>query len=789
MSIRSRFQRLESLFHELDSLPAEERRRRLEETAVTDPEMHDQLLAMLEADQDDTNVLDQVAEASQVFLGSQTMPESIGPYRITGLLGQGGMGQVYAAEQTEPVRREVALKIARGAHLSTAARSRFLAERQALAVLDHPNIAKVFDAGSTDSGQLWFAMEMVRGEPITQWASGRALSVRERIELFLPICRAVQHAHQKGLIHRDIKPSNLLVVDQDGSPQVRVIDFGIAKALEADEDAPPAATRVGDVIGTPEYMSPEQASLGEVDIDTRSDVYSLGLVLHELLTGRLPIDPATLQDASFGELCRRVREDTITAPSRLSSTPNDAVDRKALRGDLDLVVLKALAKDREQRYASPLALAEDLQRVLDCQPVDAAPPGLVYRMGKFVRRHRLPVALAAGASVGLIALTVVAWIQADLAATERDRARIEAQRSEATLSFLQDMLASADPAQAQGENLTVRELVDRSRDNLADADLDLQARAAVEETLATTYNSLGLPEDGLPLARAASARLRDALGTDHPLTLSAQHAEARFYIYLGQFEQAIELLEKTLAGRERVLGVHMDTASTLHNLAYAWAELGEIERALAMDRRQLELVEQLAGPDSEEAMVTLSSVAHGLTMLERYDEATELFERILAGHRRHLGPQHPNTLSVLHNLAYLARVQGHDDVAESRYREVIEQRREVLGSSHLQTLNSISNLGVLYLGEGRLDLARPLIEESVRGRLAVLGPEHSDSLDSRLDRLRLEWADGNGRDWVEEADQVFGLIRERNGPEHARTRLLARMRSDPTPSALDDPDD
>jgi serine/threonine protein kinase/tetratricopeptide (TPR) repeat protein len=778
MNGRSTFQRLEYLFHELDGLPLVERERLLDELAARDPNIHAQLLSMLKAGGTKAGALDRVAETSQALLSDGTLPDSIGPYRISGLLGQGGMGRVYAAEQSEPVQRQVALKVARNAHLSDAARTRFLAERQALAVLDHPDIAKVFDAGSTDTGQLWFAMEMVRGDPITQWASEHDLTLRQRIELFVPVCEAVQHAHQKGLIHRDLKPSNLLVVDQDGSPRVRVIDFGIAKALESGADAPPAATRVGDVVGTPEYMSPEQASLGEVDIDTRSDVYALGLVLHELLTGRLPIAPDTLQDASFGELCRRVREDPIIAPSRLAPSPSDAVDRKALRGDLDLVVLKALAKDREQRYASPLALADDLRRVLDCQPVAAAPPGPGYRMRKFVRRHRLPVTLAATASIGLVLLTAVAWRQADLAADERDRARMEAQRSAATLSFLRDMLASADPAQAQGQDLTVRELVDRARNALPEAQLDLQARAAVEETLATTYNSLGRPEDGLPLAQAASERLRQALGPDDPLTLSAQHAEARFYVYLGQFEEAIELLESTLAGRERVLGVHMDTASTLHNLAYAWAELGEIERALAMDRRQLELVEQLAGPESEEALVTLSSVAHGLTMLERHDEAIELFERILAGYRQHLGLRHPNTLSVLHNLAYLARRQGETELAEQRYLDVIEQRRQVLGSTHLQTLNSIANLGALYLEDGRLERARPMLEEAARSRVEVLGPEHPDSLASRLDRLRLEAASGASADWLPEAEQLEQLTRSLLGPDDALTELAAGLRSD-----------
>jgi non-specific serine/threonine protein kinase/serine/threonine-protein kinase len=779
MTSEDRFKRLEELFYALEEQPAAAREERLDELARSDPELHRELSAMLDASPDRVDAVEAMAESGeQWFRGVDLMPERIGPYRITGELGQGGMGRVYAAEQTEPVRRQVALKVARDSILSAAASMRFQAERQALAVLDHPNIAKVFDAGSTESGQLWFAMELVHGMPITRWADEHALDLRKRIELFLPVCEAVQHAHQKGLIHRDLKPSNLLVQDQDGHALVRVIDFGIAKALQSDELDNTAATRVGEAVGTPEYMSPEQATLGEIDIDTRSDVYSLGLVLHALLTGRLPIEPNTLKGASFGELCRRVRDDPITAPSRLQQSETQPLERRALRGDLDLVLLKALAKDREQRYPSALALAEDLRRVLACEPVTAAAPRLSYRMGKFVRRHRLPVALAGVASIGLVALTALAWWQADIAEAERDRAQVEAQRSTAVVGFLQDMLASADPARAQGQELTVGELLDQARDALPESELDLQARAAVEETLATTYNSLGRPEDGLPLAREASGRLREALGKDHPLTLAAQHAEARFYVYLGQYEQAIELLEETLDGRERVLGAHMDTASTMHNLAYAWAELGEIERALEMDRRQLAIVEQLAGPDSQEALVTLSSIAHGLTILERYPEAIELFERILAGYRRHLGERHPNTLSVMHNLAYLARAQGDLERAEALYIEVLAERREVLGSSHLHTFNSAANLGLLYLDQGQQALAGPLILEALEGRDAILGPSHADTLASRVDRLRWSAYNSDRTDWLAEADELIDIAGRQFGPEDQLVGQVRQLRDE-----------
>jgi len=369
---------------------------------------------------------------------------------------------------------------------------------------------------------------------------------------------------------------------------------------------------------------------------------------------------------------------------------------------------------------------------------------------------------------------VAVW-QADIAAAERDRAQIEAQRSAAVVTFLQDMLASADPAQAQGQALTVVELLDQARDALPASSLDLQARAAVEETLATTYNSLGRPEDGLPLAKEASERLRQELGRDHPLTLAAQHAEARFYIYLGEFEQAIDLLERTLAGRERVLGAHMDTASTLHNLAYAWAELGEVKRALEMDRRQLAIVEALAGADSQEALVTSSSIAQGLSLLGRDAEAEREFERILIGYRQHLGDWHPNTLSVMHNLAYLARVQGALERAEGRYTEVLALRRDVLGSTHLQTLNTVANLGSMYLDQGRLVEAAPLIDEAVESRSDVLGLNHPDTLASRVDQLRLALARNDSTVELDDAARLRDLTRDTLGADDPISRLAQRL--------------
>lgn len=443
----NRFARLEALFHELVDLDTSEQSRRLRELEDSDPDIVQDLKGMLnETLAGQREQLDGLIDiAGQLNDSGGSVPEDIGPYRIVRLLGQGGMGQVYEAEQSEPVKRRVALKLARGGLLSEAARVRFLAERQSLALLDHPNIAKIFDAGSTAGGQLWFVMELVHGQPITRWSAEKKLTVHQCIELFLPICEAVQHAHQKGVIHRDIKPSNLLVIDDGAIGQPRVIDFGIAKTIAVTDEEPDYATRVGEALGTPQYMSPEQALLGEVDVDTRSDVFALGLVLHEMLVGRLPIAADTLRTASFGEICRRVREDPPALPSRLQRGRGAAARSSQLKGDLDLVLMKALAKDREQRYDSAAALAEDLQRFLEDQPVHAAPPSLMYRTRKFVRRNRALVGAAAVVVMALLVATIVSGLglvearkseqKALAAAHEADRARNEAEQSLARAEF------------------------------------------------------------------------------------------------------------------------------------------------------------------------------------------------------------------------------------------------------------------------------------------------------------------------------------------------------------------
>ena len=413
-------------------------------------------------------------KSTEINAVESTRPGHVGPYRLTRKLGEGGMGEVYEAEQQEPVRRMVALKLIKWGMDTRRVVARFEAERQALALMNHPNIARVFDAGATEQGRPYFAMELVKGVPITDYCDRHKLSTRQRLELFRLVCEGVQHAHQKGIIHRDIKPSNVMVTIQDDKPVPKIIDFGVAKATEQRLTEKTVFTELGQLIGTPEYMSPEQAEMTGLDIDTRTDVYSLGVLLYELLSGALPFEPRELRKAGYDEIRRRIREDEPAKPStRISSLGEEATTAannrgtapsalvRRLRGDLDWISMKALEKDRTRRYGSPADLAADLGRHLQSEPVLAGPPSAAYKMKKFVRRHRLGVT-AAGIVLAALVLGVVGTTVGMLRAVAAEgQARTEARRAEASNLFaLGQNLLEENPSGALAYATASLELAD-----------------------------------------------------------------------------------------------------------------------------------------------------------------------------------------------------------------------------------------------------------------------------------------------------------------------------------------
>lgn len=593
MSSREYFRRLEALFHELEALDDAARARRLAEIGAEDAGLTAELIGMLEPSPSlarDEQALDRVASDGGLAasLADDGDPASIGPYRLTRKLGQGGMGRVYLAEQSEPVQRQVALKLTRRGFDSAEAKARFKAERQALAVLEHPHIARVFDAGSTDDGRPWFAMEYIEGVPITDWAAARGLGLAERIRLLLPVCDAIQHAHRKGLIHRDLKPSNILVVEDGGRGFPKVIDFGIARAVDLSLDERSQVTQLGELVGTPEYMSPEQAALGAIDIDTRSDVYSLGLVLYELLVGQLPVTGKELRALGFEAMCRQIREGDTPRPSRYrGETPKDATTgrwRARLKGDLDSVLLKALAKDRERRYGSASELADDLKRYLDNQPVLAQPPSLVYRAGKFVRRHRWPVAFAGGLAMAL--LVGIATASYGLLQAREARDRAEASERQTALR---------------------RDIADAYADVLlrvfgASADLEATATALLDHQRSLDWDT---DPDGAALS---------------------SYAVGRHFLSRNDYDRAREVFLDWLA---RDVGPDVLTRLGWGSLGYAHRYTGDMEQALAAFRTAASQY-----PDQDQDMPEYAAVMTQIAFFTgsepEIDAAVRSLDRVLA---------------------------------------------------------------------------------------------------------------------------------------------------------------
>jgi serine/threonine protein kinase len=567
------------------------------------------------------------AEMGAINEGLQPILEGpgtrIGPYKLLEPIGEGGMGVVYMAEQTEPVRRKVALKIIKPGMDSAQVIARFEAERQALAMMDHPNIAKVLDAGATGTGRPYFVMELVKGVPITEFCDRNRLSLKERLELFAPVCRAIQHAHQKKIIHRDIKPSNVLVTLYDGTPVPKVIDFGVAKAIDQPLTERTLFTRFGAIIGTLEYMSPEQAELGSLDVDTRSDVYSLGVLLYELLTGTTPLERAELRRSAYSEILRKIREEEPPRPSaRLSESrevlPSISEQRKAeparlpkqVRGELDWIVMKALEKDRVRRYGSANGLALDVERYLRNEAVAAGPPSAAYRLRKRVRRLALAPRTLAVALVVMLTflalgsfLTALSWVVARTRAQEAMRhaemARMQAEVAAARMSAAaqaaqQVAVASGAPAARpvldffRAHQLSVDPNPgDRDQPRLnapspaalssAEAALDATpppdpaVEATIRSVLGETYLGLGEPKKAIRQFDRALALRRESPGRDDRATLWTMRRLADAYLQGGQVDRARPLYEEALSRGKAVLGTDdYDVMTFMNNLGRAY---------------------------------------------------------------------------------------------------------------------------------------------------------------------------------------------------------------------------
>jgi len=720
-------------------------------------------------------------------------PDTIAGYRLVRRIGSGGMGEVWEAEQTEPVRRRLAVKLVRPGMDSGPLLARFRSERQTLAHMSHPGIAQVFDAGVTDSGRPFFAMEFVDGPTLTAHCDDGTLPLAERLALFAETCDAVQHAHQKGVIHRDLKPSNVLVATVDGRAVPKVIDFGIARAFEGDLARGTLLTEAGQIVGTPEYMSPEQADADPGDVDTRSDVYALGVLLHELALGALPFEREDGSPAALAELFRRVREVEPMRPSRRvallgdrataaaaarRTTPSGLV--RALRGDLDWILLRALDKDRAARYASAAELASDVRRHLADEPVVAGPPSAAYRVAKFARRNKGLLTAAAAVLVALVAGLIGTWTGLVRARHEAERARTQAAIAVAVNEFLNDDLLSAAAPDAQGRDVTVLEALDTASTRLEGRFADQpEVEASVRGTIADTYTRLGRFDAASPHAERALSLFEAALGPDHPETLDALQTLAELRYYQGRVDESEVLFERLVEGRRRALGPDdARTLSAMSDLGAVHQDRGRLDEAERRYREALDRAVVALGPDDESTLAMFHNLGALLRDRGRLDEAEPLLRRAWEGSRTRLGPDHPETLASLSMLGSVVREQGRLEDAEAIDVEVFESRRRVLGDEHPSTLTSANNLAMVRNDLGRHAEAERLQRFALDGQRAVLGEDHDATILSLSNLGAILVASGRPAEAEPLLDDAVARARRTLGDGHALTGNVVRKLGD-----------
>jgi len=656
-----------------------------------------------------------VDDVTQAQPSATRAVEMIGPYRLLRRVGEGGMGEVWLAEQTHPVRRQVALKIIKAGMDTTQVVARFEAERQALAVMDHPAIARVFDAGATPEGRPYFVMEYVRGEGIASYCNKHKLSIPSRIDLFLQVCDGVQHAHQKGIIHRDLKPSNILVTVQDDRPVPKIIDFGVAKAITQHLTDRTLYTEQGVLIGTPEYMSPEQAEMTELDIDTRTDVYALGVVFYELLTGALPFDGKALREKGVEEIRRTIREVDPPRPSTrvttlaASSETNERTTRELardLRGDLDWITMCALEKDRTRRYGSVSDLAADLRRHVEHLPVLASPPSTVYRVRKFARRHRAGVLVAATLASLLVAFAVTMTVQARRITREWERANREAQAAKEITEFLVGLFSVSDPSQAKGNTVTAREILDQGAQRIGALSSQPPLQARLQRTLGGVYTSLGLYALADPLLERALETERRVLGLDSRETMDTLFAVGELRYYEQRFREAEAAYREAAQRRRAVLGADArDTLEADMAVASACMQQNRFDEAERLFRPALERQQRVLGDNDSLTLNTLNEMSVLYFRQGRYAEGMPFIERAWRLHLKLFGENAPRTLISQGNLAdTLAKLKRYDE-AEQLFRTAITGQERVLGRQHPTTRRTVAKLVAMYEAWGKSEKA------------------------------------------------------------------------------------
>ena len=690
-------------------------------------------------------------------IAAPRLPSTIGRYRIIRLLGEGGMGAVYEAEQDQP-RRTVALKVIKSAWADRELLRRFELESQTLGRLHHPGIAQIYEAGTAETGfgsQPFFAMEIIHGRPLIEYAAAKHLNTRQRLALMIQICEAVEHAHQRGIIHRDLKPGNILV-EESGQP--KILDFGLARVTDGDMQAT-RQTDMGQLLGTLAYMSPEQVSANPLALDTRSDVYALGVILYELLAGELPY-----------ETSRHVYE-VVKTIQEVDPKPLSSINR-AYRGDVETIVAKALEKDKTRRYGSAAELAADIRRYLEDRPIAAKPASTRYQLRKFAQRNKVLVA-----GIGAVFLTLVVGVVASTwEAVRARRAELHAQAETATaqavVDFLQnDLLAQASANKQSGPktkpdpDLKVRTALDRAAERVGDRfEKQPEVEAAIRSTIGQTYMDLGLYPEARRQLEQALDLCRKVLGGENPQTLRTAVKLGQLTDSLGKYAEAEALLSQTLEVERRVLGPeNPDTLACMSSLCRVFSDQGKDAQAEALYKETIELQRRVLGPEHPDTLGNMANLGWVYLSQRKNAEAEALFQQTLEVRSRVLGSEHPDTLSAMVSLGWAYNIENKYAQAEVLENQALEIQRRVLGPGHPGTLGTMNNLARTYANERKYAEAEALLSQTLEVERRVLGAEHPTTLISMTNLSRVYL----GRGKYAQAEALYRQIVE------IRSRVLS----------------
>ncbi len=758
------WQRIEDIFHRLSDLPAEQRRTAAERECGDHPELLAEVLALLDAAKDPSNRVDGAIRGTlEAWLDHDQkpavdgVPEYLGPFRILRRLSEGGQAVVYLAERQEPYRQQVAIKLLKRGMDTDEILRRLNLERQILAQLEHPNIARLLDGGSSPDGRPYFALEYIDGEPIDRFCDLGRLDVAARLRLFRRACSAVHVAHSRLVIHRDLKPSNLLVT-HEGEP--KLLDFGIAKLLDTSPlDATAAWTRTGMRWMTPNFAAPEQV-LGR-PLTTAVDVYALGVLLYLLLTGDLPRKFPSQQPSDI----ERTLEKRLETPSarvarqasqQVADQRNTTVDRlvRALQGDLDTIVTKALHPEADRRYGSVQQMAEDIDRHLRSEPVLARGDTWSYRWSKFARRNRAGVGAVVVVFASLVAGVIGTTRAMRVAETQRVLAEQRLDEVEAVMGFTTGMFQIADPGEGPGSEVTVREILDQGAGRIDDELADQPAIAArLMTTMGEVYRNLGLYSSASKLLRSAGERWRTVRPGHEPELLDNQRRMAAVLLDEGRFQEANRLLLGLAQEQARLLpDDHRSHAETLHLQGLVTRQLDGDQAAEPMLRRALEDRIRLLGADDLAVAESRNDLGQVLSSLGELEEAEEQYRQALDVRRRKLRETHPQTVETHHNLATVLKKRGVYEEAETELRRVLELRRQMLGDDHRDLAVSMNNLGEILCSQDRHDEAEQVFLEALEISRRSVGRHPTTA--KILNNLALELKD------LDRSDEAIGLMQE-----------------------------